>query len=167
MTQLVNLDRDMFWFPRNIVETDWGPNNDYNAPMWNVNTSGVTFVRHGYALARADTAAGDGFSCMGVSLRGAIEENTAFRFLGTATSSTTWWGCILTNDTGELKAGFPRLNYRGSLVDSIVCLEKDTVSPMDQAVFFAAVPSGSTEAIASLQVQRLASKPNTYLSAVS
>lgn len=166
----INFERDAIWSPGQPAElpTFGVTGNAFNDAVWEVMTDGLLWTRAGYAQCRDATFPGtNDFHSMGVNLRPPPEINTMYRVKGSATSSSCWFGFILTDDAGNLKTGAPSFLVRGQLIDESVCVRFDPLAPTAAITFFVAMPNNATSPIASLSVQRLVSKPEEFMCSVS
>jgi hypothetical protein len=161
-----NLERDARWFnTQGVVENELS----YPAPdSGNLvcATSGILNVKQGFLQSTGDVPDGEGDAAVGVIMRGPLEGNTMYTVSWTSSISTGWIGVarIASPSTSLILEPTWIVRGQGGLIQ--VCIRKETVPfTNDTICFFHQAPTG-TNVITSLQIQRLAAKPDGYISAV-
>lgn len=165
MSSAQNLERDMFWLPAspNLIP-NWGPGTPLDTPI--IQTDGNVYVKHGHGQVIAEASEGSDYFHVGLTMKGPTEGNTAYRLFMNNQSATSWIGCVLHDTAGDTVTGTPLLIARSGQFDGIVCLRSSLITETDLVTFYmAVVAANSTQAC--MSVQRLAAKPDGYISAVA
>lgn len=161
-----NFERDVRWFnTQGVVE------NEIVFPSPSVGqlgvaTSGIVNVKHGNLQSRSEIDAGSGDSAVGLLMKGPIEGNTMYTVSHSASVSTGWVGVGTVSSAGELVYVEPTLISRGQGGLIHVCIRKETVPVTNEIICFFFMASAGSNVALTMQVQRLAAKPDGYISAV-
>jgi hypothetical protein len=167
MTNLTNLARDMFWAPEPVSITESAAvslANDMTCA-----TGNVGYTNHGSFQFRKTASLGAGdFWLIGVPLQLDVSDNLPFRFKGISSEEGTLWGVgFIDTIAASVTCEDIRWFGSGKTVDEVVCVREPSGTPNTYAVFFGAVPGGSSKVIMAGSCQRLLGRPDSYATAVA
>jgi hypothetical protein len=175
----INLDRDMLWIPRTEAPLTWSTEVDIDGSPYECETNGVIAPVHAFAHLRSEaTLSGAGkIKCFGVQVSGPEDLDwTPYRVKAQgngvdASSLVVGFGYVGEGPGPSITVSGPKCigGLNGAFMDQVVCVEPNPIpdEQADEPICFFIGCMAAGHYLASISVQRLVGKPNTYATAVS